>query len=198
MSPNPPSAWSFEAKHASCNSYNTAQLQLLSGVDASQETSDTAAPTIDTEDVTQISRPNSRGRSRLTASHVGRSATSAPPLAAMQGLLQRGSWPEVRTRNARSLAPGTPLYSPLDLSDNGSDAEDSMDNDEEGSDVDFWGGESPRIRVASPRPNCDMAIDGSSEEEEDEDDSEDEDMSDDDVEEDEAGDYNRMEIFGHR
>ncbi len=71
-----------------------------------------------------------------------------------------------------------------------------MDGDEDGSQMEFWGGESPRARHASPRPKHEMDIDGSSEEEDD-DDSEDEDMSDD-AEDDETDDYNRMEIFGHR
>lgn len=71
-----------------------------------------------------------------------------------------------------------------------------MDADEDDSNMDFWGGESPTMRHASPRPEHEMNIDGSSEDEDD-DDSEDEDMSDD-AEDDENDDYNRMEIFGHR
>ena len=71
-----------------------------------------------------------------------------------------------------------------------------MDTDEDESEVEFWGGESPRSRVTSPNRDHEMAIDDESEEE-DGDDSMDEDMSDD-AEEDEADGYNRMDIFGHR
>lgn len=76
-----------------------------------------------------------------------------------------------------------------------SDSDEAMDSDED--EVLFWGGESPRSRLTSPARDHEMAMDGSSEE--DDDDSEDEDMSDnDDAEEDETDEYNRMEIFGHR
>jgi len=125
-----------------------------------------------------------------------RPTTSAPPPATVQGLLERSAWPDVHARNAHSVAPDTvpfPLLYPLG---NQSDGERSMDGDEDGSQMEFWGGESPRARHASPRPEHEMCIDGSSEEEDD-DDSEDEDMSDD-AEDDETDDYNRMEIFGHR
>ena len=79
---------------------------------------------------------------------------------------------------------------------NQSEEEDSMDGDEDGSEMEFWGGESPRARHASPRPGNEMDVDDSSSAEDD-DDSEDEDMSDG-AEDDETDDYNRMEIFGHR
>ena len=71
-----------------------------------------------------------------------------------------------------------------------------MDTDEDESEMEFWGGESPRSRVTSPNLDHEMAIDYESEEE-DGDDSMDEDMSDD-AEEDEADGYNRMDFFGHR
>ena len=87
--------------------------------------------------------------------------------------------------------------SPLTSSGSDGDGDDSMDTDEDESDVEFWGGESPRTHQRSPRSEHDMAIDDSGDEEEDEEDSEDEDMSDD-AEEDETDEYNRMEIFGHR
>lgn len=64
------------------------------------------------------------------------------------------------------------------------------------SEVEFWGGESPRSRLSSPTLDHEMAIDDDSEEE-DGDDSADEEMSDD-AEEDEADEFNRMDIFGHR
>ena len=74
-----------------------------------------------------------------------------------------------------------------------------MDTDEDWeSEMEFWGGESPRSRHTSSTLDHEMAIVADSEEEEEEiDDSTEEDMSDD-AEEDEADEYNRMDIFGHR
>lgn len=70
-----------------------------------------------------------------------------------------------------------------------------MDTDEDcESEMEFWGGESPRSRLTSPNLDHEMAIDSNSE---DGDDSVDEDMSDD-AEEDEADEYNRIDVFGHR
>ena len=109
-------------------------------------------------------------------------------------MLERSTWPETRNRTAHSVSPNFTTLSPSNPS--GSDGDDSMDTDEDESDVEFWGGESPRAHQRSPRLEHDMAIDDSGDEE-DEEDSEDEDMSDD-AEEDEADEYNRMEIFGHR
>ena len=65
------------------------------------------------------------------------------------------------------------------------------------SEMEFWGGESPRSRRTSPILDHEMAVDDDSEEEDDDDDSADENMSDD-AEEDEADDFNQMDIFGHR
>ena len=77
-----------------------------------------------------------------------------------------------------------------------------MDTDEDWeSEMEFWGGESPRSRPTSSNLDHEMVIDDDSEEEEEEEeegeDSADEDMSDD-PEEDEADEYNRMDLFGHR
>ena len=72
-----------------------------------------------------------------------------------------------------------------------------MDTDEDWeSEIEFWGGESPRSRFGSPNIDQDMVVDNDSEEE-DGDDSMDEDMSDD-ADEDEADEYNRIDIIGHR
>ena len=72
-----------------------------------------------------------------------------------------------------------------------------MDTDEDcESEIEFWGGESPRTRFTSPDQDHEMVIDDESGEE-DGDDSVDEDMSDD-AGEDDADEYNRMDIFGHR
>ena len=85
-------------------------------------------------------------------------------------------------------------FAPLTPSASESDDDDSMDTDGDESDVEFWGGESPRAQ-RFPRSEHEMVIDDS--EEEDDEDSEDEDMSDE-TEEDEADDYNQMELLGHR
>ena len=72
-----------------------------------------------------------------------------------------------------------------------------MDTDEDcESEIEFWGGESPRSRLTSPNLDQDIVVDNDSEEE-DGDDSMDEDMSDD-ADEDEADEYNRIDIIGHR
>ena len=174
-----------------CDSYNTAQLQLLSGPAAGASSSQAHA---DAAAVNILPGGDGRGRSRQSTSHSRRPTTSAPPLTAIQRMLERSTWPEARIRTAHSVSPNAMTLSPSTPSD--SDGDDSMDTDEEESDVEFWGGESPRTHQRSPRSEHDMAIDDSGDEE-DEEDSEDEDMSDE-AEEDEADEYNRMEIFGHR
>lgn len=180
----------------SCDSYNTAQLQILSGPNLApvQEAADAPASV---ERSAEISRSNSRGRTRETISLSQRPTTSAPPPTAIQGLLERSSWPNIQARNAHSAAPNAVPISLLYPLDNQSDVEDSLDGDEDGSQMEFWGGESPRVRHASPRPEHGIEMDLDSSSEEDDDDSEDEDMSDD-AEDDETDDYNGMEIFGHR
>ena len=153
------------------------------------------APSI--ADPASVSRSNSRGRSRHPAAFSRRPTTSAPPTGSIQNLLESTAWPDVRGRNAHSVAPNTVPFAPPSPSAHSSEAEDSMDTDEDcESEIEFWGGESPRSRLTSPHLDHEMAIDSDSEDE-DGDDSVDEDMSDD-AEEDEADEYNRMDIFGHR
>ena len=73
-----------------------------------------------------------------------------------------------------------------------------MDTEEDSeSEMEFWGGESPRSRLTSPNLDHEMDIDDDSEDEDGDDSADEVDMSDD-GEEDEADEYNRMEIFGHR
>lgn len=149
-------------------------------------------------DPSSVSRSNSRGRSRHPTTISQRTTTSAPPTGSIQSLLESTAWPEVRGRNAHSVAPDTVPFAQPVLEASSSDTEDSMETDEDcESEMEFWGGESPRSRLTSPNLDHEMAIDNDSEEEEDGDDSADEDMSDD-AEEDEADEYNRMDIFGHR
>lgn len=175
-----------------CDSYNTAQLQILSEPVAETEQLQ-AQNTSDAGEVPPLE--HGRGRPRHPLHHSRRHTTSAPPLAAIQRILERSSWPEAQNRTAHSVLPNTTAFTP---SDSGSDPEDSMDTDGNESDVEFWGGESPRAQ-RSPGLQHNMAMDGSDEEEEEEeeDGSEDEDMSDDSEEED-ADECNQMELVGHR
>lgn len=183
--------------NSSCDSYNTAQVRLLSGSEA--EAFSSQAPDIQRDEAfASISRSNSRGRSR----HPNQSrqpTTSAPPsaMAITRELLESTLGPIARTRNAHSAAPNGTRYTPSNSpSNDDSDPDDSMGEDED--EFLFWGGESPRSRLTSPilEHEHEMAIDDSSEG--DNDNSDDENMSDDDPEEDETNQYNRMEIFGHR
>ena len=179
-----------------CDSYNTAQLQILSGLDRGGESAQAQDATQSIANPSSVSRSNSRGRSRHPTNISRRPTASAPPSGSLQGLLENSAWPDVQDRNAHSVAPvAAPFAQPTPVA-SGDDTEDSMDTDEDwGSEIEFWGGESPRSRYTSPTLDPEMAIDDDSEEE-DGDDSADEDMSDD--AEDEADEYNRMDIFGHR
>lgn len=146
------------------------------------------------EDPSNVSRSNSRGRSRHTANISRRPTTSAPPTGSIQSLLDSTAWPNVRGRNAHSVAPDTVPFVQSSPSASSSDAEDSLDTDEDcESEMEFWGGESPRSRLASPNLDHEIAIDDDSEEEDGDDSADDYD-----AEEDEADEYNRMDIFGHR
>ena len=181
----------------SCDSYNTAQLQLLAGADRVGQPAQAPDTLQSTANPSSISRSTSRGRSRQSTNFSRRSTNSAPPSESFQSLLQSGAWPNLRGRNAHSVTPGTvpfPQASPVASS---SDAEDSMDTGEDWeSEMEFWGGESPRSIRTSPILDHEMAVDDGSEEDDD-DDSADEDMSDD-AEEDETDEFNQMDIFGHR
>ena len=182
----------------SCDSYNTAQLQILAGPDRDGESEQAQDAPQNNADPSVISRSNSRGRSTQNVT-APRRPTSAPPSGSVQSFLESSAWPDVRDRNAHSVAPNTVPFAQPSPGGSSSDAEDSMDTDEDWeSEIEFWGGESPRSRLTSPTLDHEMAIDDNSEEGEGEgDDSGDENMSDD-AEEDEADEYNRMDIFGHR
>ena len=181
-----------------CDSYNTAQIQLLSGSEAAARLS--AIPEASRPEMpVSISRQNSRGRSRHS-NHSRQPTTSAPPsaLVVTRRLLEGTSWPNPRLREANSLVPSRTQFTPPSSPSNGSsDPDDSMDT---GEDVDFWGGESPWSRLSSPNHGQDIANnDSEDDDDDDEENSEDEDMSEDgDGDEDETDEYNRMEIFGHR
>ena len=178
-------------------------MQILSGPERGGEPSQPQDPTESIAEPSGVSRSNSRGRSRHLTSILRRSTNSAPPTGSIQGLLESTAWPDVRGRSAHSFAPDAIPFAQPSPEASSSDVEDSMDTDEDcESEIEFWGGESPRPRLNSPNRDQDMAVDNDSEEEEEEeeedgDDSMDEDMSDD-ADEDEADEYNRIDIFGHR
>lgn len=185
----------FELISRSCDSYNTAQLQILAGPDVGVESAQAQDTPQGTSDPSIISRPNSRGRSAQNT--ISRRPISAPPSGSIQSFLESSAWPDVRGRMAHSVAPDTVPFAQPSPGASISDAEDSMDTDGDWeSEMEFWGGESPRSRLTSPTLDHEMAIDDDSEEGEG-DDSGDENMSED-AEEDEADEYNRMDIFGHR
>ena len=172
-------------------------MQILSGPDRGGEPSQAQDPPESIAEPSGVSRSNSRGRSRHITSISRRSTNSAPPTGSIQGLLESTAWPDVRGRNAHSVAPGPVPFAQPSPAASSSDAEDSMDTDEDcESEIEFWGGESPRSRLTSPNLDQDIVVDNDSEEE-DGDDSMDEDMSDD-ADEDEADEYNRIDIIGHR
>ena len=180
-----------------CDSYNTAQLQILSGPERGGEPSQAQDPPESIAESSGVSRSNSRGRSRHITNISRRSTNSAPPTGSIQGVLESTAWPDVRGRNSHSVAPDPVPFAQPSPAASSSDAEDSMDTDEDcESEIEFWGGESPRSRFTSPNIDQDMVVDNDSEEE-DGDDSMDEDMSDD-ADEDEADEYNRIDIIGHR
>lgn len=178
----------------SCDSYNTAQLQLLSGSgpeEPASQTSEGAEPEI----INPISRPNSRGRSRHQNS-TRQPTISEPPSALIftRDLLESSSWPDLRFRDAHSAATNQLSSTPPSPPPSGSDPDDSMGTDDE-EEIEFWGGESPRPRQFSPIHGREMALDDSSEDDEDDEDESDDVSDNDDLDEDE---YDRMEFIGHR
>ncbi|KAL8831786.1 MAG: hypothetical protein Q9170_005143 [Blastenia crenularia] len=163
-----------------CDSYNTAQLQMIHG---------SGRRNFPNNAEQELPGRQVRGRAAEISAHVQRTTSSAPPTAVLQAVSPYDPF----RRTSRSQEPHPMIHLPLspDSADEYADGEDVEDSD----DVDFWGLESP----SSPRgptglPDAVPSSSGS----EDEDDS-DEDMTDDDADnagEDEEED--QMEIFGHR
>jgi len=186
-----------------CDSYNTAQIQLLSGPHYSTNHAldlDSDIPTR-TEDPSQIipglSRATSRGRSRLNQRDLVRSGNSAPPITSAREIVNA-------SRNTHSV---TPVASTVRRLSSVSGTGHAFGSDDTGnSEVDFCGGESPRSHtsISEQQKARDRTLsidydsgDGEDQENDDEDDS-DEDMSDAEDLEDENCTVDRMEIFGHR
>ncbi|MCJ1229604.1 hypothetical protein MMC12_006273 [Toensbergia leucococca] len=183
-------------KCAVCDSYNTAQLQILSGPESEAEPSSPTEPPSPelpaplTPDVTEII---SRGRATRPPGLPHRPTTSAP-------VVENGRVPSISLyeRFARSESPRLPgqigiVQGLLSESD---DAESTSTDNDDDTDLDFWGGESPRLREGA-EPQSRKAGDSAQDSEDDEDD-EDEDMTDvTDGEEDSDDEEDHMEIFGH-
>lgn len=109
-------------------------------------------------------------------------------------------------RLARSESPRTHISAPISpATTSESDPNDSMDTDEDYSDVDFWGRASPSGKGRTP-PVQTGAFGSSGEDEEDDEEEDDDDDDDDDNDDDmsdeldmdEGDEVDRMEVFGHR
>ena len=170
-----------------CDSYNTAQIQILSEVDHTSvplEGTDSPLSLLSQELV--ASRPTARGRSTSLPIALRRSASASGFMSA-HGLVHDAR----RALHSESVDAVDRLpLSPLSFSS--SEDPSAMDTDEDYSDVDFWGGESPRSRNRSPCVRDEEVDDESSDEDEDDDD-------DDEMTDDAEGDEDdQMELFGHR
>ncbi|MCJ1266336.1 hypothetical protein MMC22_006219 [Lobaria immixta] len=195
-------------KCAVCDSYNTAQIQILSGPDPERVPSEVSETPLNSEILSPLSPlfllsssiNDASPRGRIMHAGTHRRLTTSASAAERTHTTTHGF--SLR-RTARSESPNIHInlaISPATTSE--SDPNDSMDTDEDYSDVDFWGRESPSGRLPSPSQNRTLRNGDSSDEDEYDDDDDDEDdndqdMSDEvDIEEGDEGD--RMEIFGHR
>lgn len=129
-----------------CDSYNTAQLRILTGPDVNANRPQSPDQSTQagglSQPITSLSRTTSRGRSRLPH-NSSRSGVSAPPTASARNYLES-------PRHARSVGPTTASAFQIRRSSSASNLGDSMNNDDsEFSEVDFWGGGSPRNNPTS-------------------------------------------------
>lgn len=185
-------------RSSSCDSYNTAQLQLLSDAHSSGDTvvhgADGTPVAVDDTDVLlpEALEANMRGRTSTIGEQRRRLATST---SAVESLSQPAYGRTVlrRTRSI-SVTAMNRIIIPGDLGD-GSDS-DAMDTGSDEDDVDFWGGESPRDRKLQARLQRDNDAMMESGDESERDDNDDENMTDESEDEDAEDDY--MEIYGHR
>ena len=123
-----------------------------------------------------------RGRSRGTTTSLHRSATVNPEMGPAH---TRPTFSRRPTQSASGR-----VSTPVAASETANTEDESADEQD---DVDFWGGESPRLPTGTGADLGDA--EESDEEEEDEDDAMDDDMDTDDDDDDEA---DHMELFGHR
>ena len=211
-------------KCAVCDSYNTVQLSLMSNPSDGSDVEPPASPLSPTAlppaTSADLPRPISRGRRRRhSLPNLQSRLRDSPPAidANPRPLVATSNFPLPRRRDVHSASP-TAASPPFPLSSSASEADElgSTPSDSEAesdaySDVDFWGGESPRALSGSPPsrraealPVVDDGItnDMSEDDDDDDDDSDDEDdEEDDEVQDDEQARgflLDRMDIFGHR
>ena len=208
-------------KCAVCDSYNTVQLSLMSNPSDESDVEPPASP-LPPATSADPPRPISRGRRRRHSlppflSRL-RDSTSIPETNP-RPLVATSNFPPPRRRDVHSASP-TAASPPFPMSSSASEADElgstSSDSEAESdaySDVDFWGGESPRALSGSPPPRraeaspvVDDSIPNNTSEDDDDDDDDDSDDEDEDDEDDEVQDgkqdrgflLDRMDIFGHR
>lgn len=192
------------ANFRSCDSYNTAQMQILSGAVPTAEDVEaegiTETPVPESSDMLQVDR--GRHTHATEPLHRTISAVDGPPHPAYQRRAYRSASPTLLatlptppSTDHRVDTPGHRATAQAILDDV---AMDTDDDEEIVDDVDFWGLESPSRRGAQPKSDAREIenIDDSDEDDEDEDEDDDELMDDELEEDDEAEDH--MAIYGHR
>lgn len=177
-------------KCAICDSYNTAQLSILSDPDV-------GAPTMGTGDAQHDISAGQESREMSSSTHLipggprNRRHSSHIPSSSSQGEPGRFSPYPVPSRLGRSLSPARGLGFFGSQSVAGGESDDSGDED----DLDFWGRDGPRSAREMPTTQNAEAQDDNDIEYEDE--SSDSDSGNDD-EEDDDGEDEPFAIFGHR
>ncbi|KAL8694567.1 MAG: hypothetical protein Q9218_000823 [Villophora microphyllina] len=174
-----------------CDSYNTAQMQMIRGPDQRSVPSDAAQIPEDPQ------RTYPRGRSLEAVALSRRAANSAPPFAELLTL----DGPE--RRSARSQDPtATNRLPPSPTSMTMSEYRSSTEADSDEDDINFWGQRSPLSRDVTSEPQEEDTLSDGDIDDDSQDDSEDEDMS---YDEDDGGndeaegeEEDLMEIYGHR
>ncbi|KAL8739028.1 MAG: hypothetical protein Q9181_000310 [Wetmoreana brouardii] len=172
-----------------CDSYNTAQMQMIRGPNRGSIPDEPPA-----ESPPSPHRPHLRGRGPEISTQPQRTTNSAPPSA---------GWPNAYDplrRTAHSQEPQAMRRIPLSpTSMTTSDGREPMhaDSEEEYSDVDFWGLGVPDSRAGGTFLQDEVMMSDSEDEDDSQDDSEDGDISDE-GDDGEDEDEDQMEIFGHR
>ena len=189
----------FHANFHSCDSYNTAQMQILSGAVPTAEDAEaegvTETPVPESPDMLQVDR--GRHTNATDPLHRTISAVDGPPHPAYQRRAYRSASPTLLatlpTPPSTDHTADTPDHRQAVLDDVAMDTED---DEEIVDDVDFWGLESPSSRDARPKGDT-REIENIDNSDEDDDDDDDDELMDDELEEDdEAEDH--MAIYGHR
>jgi hypothetical protein len=187
-----------------CDSYNTAQLQLIHGNDANSPSAGAIAAAVAAAAAASSAGTSSSALSQATVpvDEVMPASIVPSPGEENAGPSTQHSSEQVPTlspysqpqRGGRSVSSLVGNYfgtSPrVEAAETPTSPSAILIDDDDADSVDFWGGESPRDR------SHDMGVDGDS----DSDDEEDVEMvedGDDDLEDDDDDD-DRMEIFGHR